>query len=83
MKTRRMRRVKHKPVKEDIILPKPLYSPETDLSDPVMEFEADTDCDVFTILSGKEKKQRWNKALTTLKKKIDEYVSKRKKSCSL
>ena len=80
MKTRR---IKHKPVKESIVLRTPLYSPETKLSVPTMEFEADTDCDAFTILSLKEKKQRWNKAITTFRKKIDDYISKRKKFCKL
>ena len=85
MKTRHVktRHVKTRRVKEKFILPTPIYSPDTDLSNPAMEFEMDTDCDVFTILSEKDKKQRWNKALTTFRKKIDEYISTRKKFCNL
>jgi hypothetical protein len=85
MKTRHVkpRHVKTRRLKEKIILPTPLYPPDTDLSKPTWDFEYHTDCDVFTILSEKEKKQQWNKALTTFRKKIDEYISTRKKFCQL
>jgi len=62
---------------------KTTYPETVPVTEAVMEFEYDTDCDVFTIYSEKEKKQQWDKAITKFRKNIDEYVSKRKKSCKL
>ena len=77
---KKTRRVKKKNM---LPLPTPIYPDDTDLSKPTWDFEYSTDCDVFTILSEKEKKQEWNKAFTIFRKKIDEYILKRKKCCGL
>jgi hypothetical protein len=39
--------------------------------------------ELFIQSKEKEKKQQWDKAITKFRKNIDEYVSKRKKSCKL
>lgn len=54
---------------------------EQDLSDDIIEFEHETDCDVFTMFPKTKKNKLWNSAVSKFQKKINKYLSKRKKAC--